>query len=72
MEQRTVDKFHAKLGKNALEIFCLIHQVYSDDGLSRANVFLWYKRFLEGQFQQCSLHSSIAKEIAAGNSFQLS
>ena len=25
----------------------------------------------KGQFQQCSLHSSIAKELSTGNSFQL-
>ena len=46
MEQRAVIKFHAKLGKNASETFGLMQQVYGDDCLSRANVFL-YKRFLE-------------------------
>ena len=25
----------------------------------------------EGQFQQCSLHSSIVKQLSTGNSFQL-
>ena len=47
MEQREVVKFHAKLGKNASETFWLMQQVYSDDCLSRANVFLWHERFLE-------------------------
>ena len=49
MEHRAVIKFHAKLGKNASETFWLIQQVYGDDCLSRANVFLWHKRFLEGR-----------------------
>ena len=49
MEQRAVIKFHAKLGKNASEIFWLMQHVYSDDFLSRANVFLQHKRFLEGR-----------------------
>ena len=49
MEQRAVIKFHAKLGKNASETFWLMQQVYSYDCLSRANVFLWHKRFLEGR-----------------------
>ena len=49
MEQRTVIKFHAKLGTNASETFRLMQQVYGDDCLSRANVFLWHKRFLEGR-----------------------
>ena len=43
MEQR------AKLGKKASETFRLMQQVYGDDCLSRANVFLWHKRFLEGR-----------------------
>ena len=83
MEQRAVIKFQAKLGENASEKFWLIHYVYGDDCLSRANVFLWHKRFLEatekleddnreeGQFQQCSLHSSIVKELSTDNSLQL-
>ncbi|GJQ73182.1 hypothetical protein Trydic_g13568 [Trypoxylus dichotomus] len=44
MEQRA-----ATLGKNASETFRLMHQVYSDDCLSRANVFQWHKRCLEGK-----------------------
>ena len=47
MKQRAVIKFHAKLGKNASETFWLMQQMYGDDCLSRANVFLWHKRFLE-------------------------
>ena len=49
MEQRAVIKFAAKLGKNASETFWLMQQVYSDDCLSRGNVFLWHKHFLEGK-----------------------
>ena len=49
MEQRAVIKFHAKLGKKASETFGFMQQVYGDDCLSRASVFLWHKRFLEGR-----------------------
>ena len=49
MEQRAVIKFQAKLGKNESETFWLMQQVYGDDCLSRANVFLWHKRFSEGR-----------------------
>ena len=49
MKQRAVIKCHAKLGKNASETFWLMQQVYDDNFLSRANVFLWHKRFLEGR-----------------------
>ena len=48
MEQRTVI-FHVKLGENASETFLLIQQVYGDDFLSKANFFLWHKRFVEGR-----------------------
>lgn len=49
MEQRAVIKFNAKLGKTASETFRLMQQVYGDDCLSRTNVFLWHKRFLDGR-----------------------
>ena len=49
MERRAVIKFHAKLGKNASETFWLMQKVYGDDCLSRANIFLWRKCFLEGR-----------------------
>ena len=49
MEQRAVNKFHAKLGKNASETYCLMQQTYGDDSSSGANVFLWHKPFLEGR-----------------------
>lgn len=49
MEQRAVIKFHAKLGKNASETLKLMQQVYGDNCLSRTNVFVWDKRFLEGR-----------------------
>ena len=40
MEQRAVIKFHAKLSKKASETFWLMKQVYGDDCLSEANVFM--------------------------------
>ena len=49
MEQRAVIKFHAELGKNASERFWLIQQVYVNDCFSRANFFLWHKRFFESR-----------------------
>ena len=49
MEQRAVIKFHVKLGKNESETFWLMQQIYGNDCLSRANVFLWRKRFLESK-----------------------
>ena len=47
MEKRTVIKFHEKLVKSASATFWLMQQVYDDNFLSRANVFLWHKRFLK-------------------------
>lgn len=49
IEQRAIIKFNAKLGKSASETFQMMHQVYGDLCLSRSNVFLWHKRFLEGR-----------------------
>jgi len=46
MEQKAVIKFNAKLGKSAAETFRLMQQVYGDACLSRSNVFVWHKRFL--------------------------
>ena len=83
MEQKAVIKFYAKLSKNASETFWLMQQVYRDDCLSRANIFLWHECFLEGRewseddnregrsISAMPLHSSIAKELSIGNSFQL-
>ena len=49
MEQRAIIKLHEKLCMNASETFWLMQQVYDDDCLSRANVFLWHKCFLKGK-----------------------
>ena len=49
MEQRAVIKFNVKLGKCASETFRLMQQVYGIACLSRSNVFVWHKRFLEGR-----------------------
>ena len=49
MKQRVVIKFHAKFSINASETFWLMQQVYGDNFLSSANIFLWHKRFLEGR-----------------------
>lgn len=49
MEQRAVIKFNAKLERNASETFELMQKVYGNECMSRSNVFLWHKRFLEGR-----------------------
>ena len=49
MEKRAVITFHPKIGKKASETFWLMQQVYGDDCLNIANVFLWLERFLEGR-----------------------
>ncbi|KAG5347344.1 SETMR methyltransferase, partial [Acromyrmex charruanus] len=48
MEQRTVIKFNAKLGKSASETFRSMQQIYGIC-LGRTAVFEWHKRFLEGR-----------------------
>ncbi|GFV64333.1 protein GVQW3 [Trichonephila clavipes] len=47
MDKRTVIKFYAKLGKSASETYQLKKQVHGDCCLSRSNVFVWHKRFLD-------------------------
>ena len=46
--QRANIKFCLKLGKTFTERFELIKQVYGDNGLFRARVHEWFKRFKEG------------------------
>ncbi|GFU90892.1 protein GVQW3 [Trichonephila clavipes] len=48
MDKRAVIKFYATLGKSASETYQLMKQVYGDCCLSRSNVFVWHKRFLDG------------------------
>ena len=64
MQQRAVINFHAKLGKNASEILWLLQKVYCDDFLSRANVFLWYKRFL-GDKKRLEDDNRVGRPISA-------
>lgn len=49
MEQRAVIKFNARLGNSASETFRMMQQVYGNACLSRSNVFVWHKRFLNGR-----------------------
>ena len=46
-EQRTNLKFLIRLGKSLTEVFSMLQQMYKKQTLSRATVFLWYKRFKE-------------------------
>ncbi|GFW92790.1 hypothetical protein TNCV_1735831 [Trichonephila clavipes] len=48
MDKRTEIKFYAKLGKSASETYQLMKQVYNDCCLSRSNVFVRHKPFLDG------------------------
>jgi len=48
MEQRENIKFCFKLGKTATETVELMRQVYGDNFLSRAQIFMWYARFKSG------------------------
>ena len=43
------NKEHEKLGKNASEKSRLMQQAHGNDCLSRLNVFVWHKRFLDGR-----------------------
>jgi hypothetical protein len=38
-----------KLKKSATETFQLLTEAYGEDGMSRARVFEWHKRFSEGR-----------------------
>lgn len=42
-------KFCVKLGKNGAETLQLLQQVYKEDAMSRAMVFMWHKRFKHGR-----------------------
>ncbi|GFX86335.1 uncharacterized protein TNCV_2562171 [Trichonephila clavipes] len=46
--EKTADiKFYSKLSKSASETYQLMREVYGDCCLSRSNVFVWRKRFLD-------------------------
>jgi hypothetical protein len=48
-EQRVNIKFLVKLKKSATETFQLLTEAYGEECMSRARVFEWHKRFLEGR-----------------------
>ncbi|GFU00616.1 protein GVQW3 [Trichonephila clavipes] len=48
-EQRCAIKFCFRLGHNATETFAKLQQAYGDSVLSKAQVFRWFKAFLEGR-----------------------
>jgi len=48
MEQRANIKFCFKLGKTAAQAVELMRQVYGDNCLSRAQIFMWYAQFKSG------------------------
>ena len=48
-EQRVNIRFLVKLKKSATETFLLLTEAYGEDCVSRARVFQWHKRFLEGR-----------------------
>jgi len=49
LEQCINVKFCVKLGNSATETYDLLKNVYSDECLSRTQVFEWFKRFKEGR-----------------------
>ena len=50
-EQRCVIKFCVKLGESSTVTYGNLQRVYGEHSLSRAQVFRWYKSFLEGREQ---------------------
>ncbi|KAJ8940907.1 hypothetical protein NQ318_017498 [Aromia moschata] len=48
-EQRVNLKFLVKLGKTLTEAYAMLKEVYGNEGLSRSQVFEWFKRFKEGR-----------------------
>ena len=49
VEQHGNVKFCVKLGKSTTETYDMLKKVYSDECLSRTQVFEWFKRFKEGR-----------------------
>ncbi|GFX44482.1 uncharacterized protein TNCV_4713081 [Trichonephila clavipes] len=49
VKERAVIKFYAELGSSASETYQFMKQVYGDCCLSRSNVFMSHKRFLDGR-----------------------
>jgi len=48
-KQRCAIKFCVKLGETGIETFNKLKQAYGEHGLSRSQVFKWYKAFSEGR-----------------------
>lgn len=48
-EQRTCIKFCFNLGKSATETYGIIRQAFSEQSMSRSQVFEWYARFKSGR-----------------------
>ena len=46
-KQQTNLKFLVRLGKSFTEVLSMLQQVYKEQTLSHATVFLWHKRFIE-------------------------
>ncbi len=49
LEQRYSVKFCVKLKKTATQTFHTIQKDYQEEAMSRAMVFMWHKRFENGQ-----------------------
>ncbi|XKL60484.1 hypothetical protein PGB90_007541 [Kerria lacca] len=49
LEQRVAIKVCAKLGDSATETYAKVLKVFSDDSMSRAQVFRWHKMFKDGR-----------------------
>ena len=49
LEERYAIKFCFKLGKNATEMYGMLHTAFRPSCMNRASVFEWHKRFKEGR-----------------------
>ena len=49
LEERYAIKFCFKLGKNATEMYGMLHTAFQPSCMNRASVFQWHKRFKEGR-----------------------
>src|SRR5215469_14765619 len=49
LEQRCAIKFCVKLNENATEIYEELKRAYGEHALSRTQVFMWHKAFLDGR-----------------------
>ena len=49
LEERYAIKFCLKLGKNATEMYGMLHTAFGPSYMNRASVFEWHKRFKESR-----------------------